>query len=508
MNSDVVVKLEHITQKFGAVTALNDVSIDIRRNRIVSIIGENGAGKSTLCKIITGLYSSPTSGKVYLDGTPVSFKSPKDSMLKGICMVYQERNVVPMLNGAQNIFLNFEPGRGDYINEKLIMEKAREMERKLNVSIPLDVPVEKLGVGEQQMIEIIRALVHDPKVLILDEPTASLSKAEIRPFIDFLKNLKNTSDISIIYISHKIEEVFEISDDIVVLTDGECRLCATIDAVTREQCIRAMLRDDKSLRAIEIPEWDHSNDEIVLECKYGRYDNKEHELGMYVRRHEVVGFYGLVGSGRTEFVEYLYGLRKASFREFKFAGETIHKCTPAMMIEKGMVLTPELRKYGIFPTLKISENIINFFLKKRLSNRWGFVNFKAGNKLSLDILKKNFVKYNNLNQPISELSGGNIQKVIIGRSVEVEGIKLLITDEPTTGMDIGAKHDVYLKLRSLADKDNIGVIFISSELEELMLTCDRIYIFAEGSIVQCFERKDFDKAMIVEAAIRRVKHDE
>lgn len=506
MNSDVVLRLEHITQRFGPVVALNDVSVEIKRGRVVSIIGENGAGKSTLCKIITGLYSPPTEGKVFLNDKEVHFRNPRESMMQGICMVYQERNIVPLLNGAQNIFLNFEPGKGDYINEKKIMERALELEKKLDVYVPLDVPVDKLGVGEQQMIEIMRALIREPDVLILDEPTASLSKAEIQPFLAFLKSLKKTTGVSIIYISHKIEEVFEISDDVIVLTDGECRLCAPIEEVTQEQCVSAMLRDDKKISTIDVPERDHSQDEIVLECKYGRYDDKEHHLDMYVRRHEVVGFYGLVGSGRTEFVEYLYGLRKASYREFKFAGETITKCTPAMMIEKGMILTPELRKFGMFPTLTLTENVINLFLKKRLSNRYGFVNFKEGARMTLDILKKNFVKYDNADQSISELSGGNIQKVIIGRSVEVEGIKLLVTDEPTTGMDVGAKHDVYLKLRSLADDDNIGVIFISSELEELMMTCDRIYIFADGNIILCVERSNFDKAAIVEAAIRGEKY--
>lgn len=489
-----------MTKKFGRLVANDDISIEIAKGEILSIIGENGAGKSTFCKMVTGIYQ-PNAGKMFINNQEVHFKNVHESVAAGISMVYQERNLIGLLNAPQNICLHKEPGKGFMISEKEAKRRAQELCKKLNVNIPMDIPVEELGVGNQQLIEIMRALNTNPKLLILDEPTASLGEGEVEPFIKFIKNMTSAMDISVIFISHKIDEVFEISDRICVFTDGKNVLTADKNKITQSQCIQAMLRNNV-LEPISVPEKDFSAANVILDVRHGRYDAKDHDINMSVRAGEVVGCYGLVGSGRTEFAEYLFGLRKAFVKEFYFNGEKITKGTPYSMIERGLILTPEKRANGIYKNLSIAANICNLFLDNRLSNKLGFVKFKKGRDFARDVLKKNNVKYLNESQEISKLSGGNIQKIIIGRSVEVEGIKLGIFDEPTNGMDVGAKHEVYQQIRRLADVRNIAVLFISSELEELLMTCNRIYVFSDGNIIRSFERKDFDKAKIVETAIR------
>lgn len=498
-----ILKTEHLTKRFIGLVANDDISLELNQNKILAIIGENGAGKSTFCKMITGVYQ-PDEGSIYLSGKKIRFKNAKESMSAGIGMVYQERNLIPMLTGAQNICLGTKGYDRFFLNEKKIMSMALDIMHKININVPLDVPVEKLGAGEQQLIEIMRALRISPRVLILDEPTASLGEGEIGPFLQFVKNMTKTIDIAVIFISHKIEEVFSVADDIAVFTDGRNVMNAKKEEITQEQCIMAMLRNGE-IKPIEVKDKGIKDSETILKVESGCYDGKKHSLNISLKKGEVTGFYGLVGSGRTEFAEALIGLRKASLTGYMFNNQPVYKPTPGQMIKKGMIMTSEKRANGIFRTLSISDNVCNLFLEKRLTNNMGFVNKEASRHFTTEVLNKNNVKYTSTNQTISDLSGGNIQKVIIGRSVETEGIKLLILDEPTVGMDIGAKNEVYKKCRSLAEENDIALMFISSELEELLVVCNKIYVFANGNVIDCFRRKDFIKARILETAIRGKK---
>lgn len=501
MDKKIIFKTEHLTKRFTGMIANDDINLEIAEGEILAIIGENGAGKSTFCKMLTGLYI-PDGGCMYMNGEKVDFKSPSDSMKAGISMVYQERNLVGLLTGAQNICLNREPKKNGLIDEKETMRIAKEVRDRLGLTVPLDIPVEKLGVGEQQLIEIMRAFVTNPKLLILDEPTASLGEGEIEPFLNFVKEIRTTMNIAIIFISHKIDELYEIADRIAVFTDGKNVLTERKEDLPQEKCIAAMLRNN-TVGKVDVKSRDFDSLQPLLKVKSGEYDGKVHNLDFEVREGEAVGFYGLVGAGRTECAEYLYGLRHAVQREFEFCGETIKKGSPMEMIEKGIVLIPEKRSNGVFRSLSIVDNICNLFLNTDIASKFlGVVNKKKSRDFTLKILTDNNVKYTNMNQAISGLSGGNMQKVIIGRSVAVDGLKLLILDEPTTGMDVGAKHQIYLKIRDLVEQKNIGVMFISSELDELLATCDRIYVFAGGNCVDGFERQHFDKRQILETAIR------
>lgn len=503
-NTTPLLSIKGITKRFTGITAVDHVSFDIGRNEIHALIGENGAGKSTLCKMLTGAYKIDE-GHIEMNGKKMEFKGPADSMKAGINMVYQERNLIGYLNAAQNVCLGTENMKGLMVDQKAMQKRAEEVRKKLGVDIPLHIPIEKLGAGEQQLVEIMRATSTAPKILILDEPTASLGEGEIEPFLKFVKKLTTDIDISVIYITHKLEEIFAIADKVTVMADGKKTMTANIPEITEEECVRAMIRGDK-IKEVKVPDLNYAETEKhrVLDVKELTFDGKTHHVEFHVNKGEVVGFYGLVGSGRTETMEALSGIRFCNKKEFVFAGEKITAGDSFKMIQKGMILTPELRNNGIFPSLSLTENVCTLFVK-RFASKIGFIKNKESRDFADKVLKKNGTKYWSKAQLISELSGGNMQKIIIGRSVEVENLKLLTVDEPTAGLDLGAKSEIYLKIRNLADNLGKSVVFISSELEELIKVCNRMYIFYDGDIVKELKREEFDRETILGYALGGVK---
>ena len=499
-NSIPLLSVKGVTKRFTGITAVDHVDIDVNPNEIHALIGENGAGKSTLCKMLTGAYSIDE-GHIEINGEKVDFKGPADSMAAGINMVYQERNLIGYMTAAQNISLGAELMKGIIIDQKAIMKRAEKVREHLGVDVPLDVPVEKLGAGSQQLVEIMRAGSTNPKLLILDEPTASLGEGEIEPFLAFVKRLSTDMNISVIYITHKLEEIFAIADKVTVMADGKKTMTANIAEITQDECVRAMIRSEK-IKNVDVPTKDYKELEKhkILEVKELTYDGKHHDTDFYVCKGEVVGFYGLVGSGRTETMEVISGIRMSSKKEFIFDGEKITNGDSYKMIQKGMILTPELRINGIFPSLNLVENVCTLFVRK-FATKLMMIKNKESRKFTEEVLKKNGTKYASKNQLISELSGGNMQKIIIGRSVEVDNLKLLTVDEPTAGLDLGAKSEIYLKIRNLADNLDKSVVFISSELEELMKVCDRMYLFYAGNVVKELKREEFDKETILGYAL-------
>lgn len=499
-DSNVVVEIKDLTKRFPGTIAVNKASLDIHKNEVHAIIGENGAGKSTICKMLTGLYA-PDEGQIIFMGKEVSFKNTGEAMRAGINMVYQERNLIPHLTGAQNIMLGSEPIKNGFLlDEKRIREMAKEIEERIGLHVPLDVPVASLTAGVQQSIEILRAFTTNPKLLILDEPTASLGESEVIPFLNFIREVKHTADISIVFISHKLDEVFAVADRISVFTEGVKVMTARKEDTTKDECIRAMLKNGNPEPIVVRKTI--ANPRPILKVGKCTYDGCEHDVHFYVNEGEVVGFYGLVGAGRTECAQALFGLKKMSNADVEFNGEKIKKFTTYEMIARGMAMTPELRKAGMFKDYSLIDNISIMFMD-RFVNRFHLIDNHKKDAFALDVLKNNRVKYASPEQKISSLSGGNIQKIIIGRSIASENTKLLILDEPTNGLDLGAKHDVYVKARSLAEDSGKGVIFISSEIDEILSVCNRVYVFAFGNIVQEFSRDEFSKQNILEAAFRR-----
>lgn len=498
---NVALEVKHVSKVFPGTKALDDVNLEIRKQEIHSILGENGAGKSTLCKILTGVYH-PTEGEVSVFGKKVEFKTTAESIAAGIGMIYQERNLIGHLTGAQNIALGHEPMKNGLLDEKKIRETADKISAMVGIDVPLDVPVNTLGAGAQQLIEIMRAFYNDPKFLILDEPTASLGESEVEPFLKFVRRLVDDTGISVIFISHKIDEVYSITDRITVMTDGKKILTEEASKLPQDECIRAMLRQkDKSV--IDVKESGCYNEEPVLSVDELEYDGKKHRLGIKVYKGEAVGFYGLVGSGRTEFAEAVFGSRKLEGGSYKFMGETISKPLPEKMIEKGLIMTPEKRADAIFGDMSITENIGALYWKKFASRGIGKIRRGEVVKFADKLLKKYNTKYSSQDQLITGLSGGNIQKIILGRAMELDGVRMLIFDEPTQGIDIGAKFEIYQKIRMFVENKENAAIFVSSELDELITVCDRIYIFAEGSVSGEFRKGEFDKSKLLESAIRR-----
>lgn len=496
-----ILEIEHIRKQFIGCLALDDVSVSFREHEVHAIIGENGAGKSTMCKILTGLYQ-PDAGVIKLDGKETHMKNTHDSKAKGISMVYQERNLVPHLTGAENIMLGDEPHNGPLMDKKKLLQKANELKDRVGIEVPLDVPVLHLGAGTQQIIEIIRAFATEPKVLILDEPTASLGEGEVAPFLDFIKRLKNENNIAIIFISHKLEEVYEIADTISVFTEGRCIVTDRAENLTHEDCIRAMLKNN-DMKPFEIDPATVDHNTVVLDVGDCTYDDRDHHLGIRVYKGEVVGLYGLVGSGRTEFAEAIYGVRHMQHGDVTFNGEKIKDFQTQKMIDRGMIMTPEKRANAIFATYSLTDNVAILFLNKLCNRFLGLVQPRKNSEMADRVLAQNKVKFSSPKQAIRELSGGNIQKIVIGRSMNVENVRLMILDEPTTGLDLGAKHDVYVTARRLADEEQVSSIFISSELNELLSVCNRIYIFANGSVTGMVDRENFDREYILNAAFRR-----
>ena len=505
-NSTPLLSIKDLTKRFTGITAVNHVCFDVGRNEIHALIGENGAGKSTLCKMLTGVYPIDE-GHIEIEGEKMNFKSPADSIAAGINMVYQERNLIGYLNAAQNICLGSENMKGIALDQKSMLLRARKVEEALGVDLPLDVPIEKMGAGAQQLVEIMRATSTKPKILILDEPTASLGEGEIEPFLNFVRKLTSDINISVIYITHKLEEIFRIADKVTVMADGKKTMTANMKDITPDECIHAMIRSDK-IKEVVIPEKDRTEYEQrrILDVRELTYDGKKHNVPFHINQGEVVGFYGLVGSGRTETMEAISGIRLCEKKEFVFNGETITHGDSYAMIQKGMILTPELRINGMFPSLNLIENVCTLFVRKFASSL-GFIQNKASREFTDKVLKKNDTKYRNVSQLITELSGGNIQKIIIGRSVEVDNLKLLTVDEPTAGLDLGAKSEIYLKIRRLADQLDKSVIFISSELEELIKVCDRLYIFYNGDVVKEVKRGEVDRETILSYALGGVDND-
>jgi len=503
-DSQIILETKQLTKVFPGVVAMNKVDFDVRKGEIHAVIGENGAGKSTLCKMLTGLYQ-PDGGKIFFEGNEINFKTTSESIAAGISMVYQERNLVSHMTAKDNIMLGSEPtGLKVFLDNKKMRSLADEMQKKLGLDLPLDTPVGGLSAGVQQSIEITRAFVSNPRLLILDEPTASLSEREIDPFLEFVDSIRKITDVSIIFISHKLDEVFRICDRVSVFVEGERVATLDKDQTSKEECIPLMLKGRVPSPFQNVKATDEA--ETLLEVGKCFYDDEEHDVSMYIKEGEVVGFYGLVGAGRSEFANALIGRSPMKYGDVKVRGEQVLPKRVYEMMKKGFVMTSEMRVNNFFRTNNLIENIGISHLQN--FTKFDFVNDKQLDDFALGVLEANDVRYSNPKQVISTLSGGNIQKIIIGRSVADKDMSVLILDEPTVGLDLGAKNDVYLKVRHLAEEENKAVVFISSEIEEILNVTDRVYVFSEGNIVSEFKSEDYDEHAIVSAAFERSRVNE
>lgn len=492
-SSEYILQLKNITKKFPGVTALNDVSINVKKGVVHSIVGENGAGKSTLMKIINGMYQ-PTSGEIYVDGEKKVFKTPSDSEACGIAMIYQELQYVPELTIAENLFVGRHPVKGPgnlFVDWKKLRERAAKLLEDEGIDYDLDTKIGRLSVSDIQMLEIVKVVALNARVIIMDEPTSSLSAEESDRLFKKINNLRERG-VSILYISHRMEEVFNLSDYITVIRDGEMietRPAADFDETT---VIKMMVGRDLNQT---YPKEEIEIGETCLEVKDLILNDKIRDINFYSRKGEIVGIAGMVGAGRTEVSRAIAGLDSFRSGTITVEGREVKIKNVEDAVKQGIVtVTEDRRRSGFVGCRSILQNIalpnLDSFAKGKI-----FVDAKKESEATTDIAKKLNVKAPSMETLMYTLSGGNQQKVIVAKWM-LRNPKVLIMDEPTRGIDVGAKYEIYKIITNMA-KSGMSVVLISSELPELLGMCDRIYVMRAGKIVGELQRDEISSEAVM-----------
>jgi ABC-type sugar transport system ATPase subunit len=498
---DAVLEVRNIVKEFPGVRALDGMSLSVSKGEIRAIMGENGAGKSTLCNIITGLYGA-TSGDIFFKGDKIAFSHPSEALAVGIRMVYQERNLIGFLTGAQSICLGLEDRKFKiFTDEKTMRRRTLEILEEMGANVSIDVPVGELSPAHQQMIEIMRAVAHRPELLILDEPTAALGNEEVEMLFSVMRKLRERG-VAIIIITHKLEEVFEISDSISILRNGQHIITVKNGEIDRMEVVRHMIGRDIAEQYPEVVACFRENK--CLEVKnLADLSGKATNVSFDVYEGEVLGLYGLLGSGRTEVMRAILGLDRIKYGDIFLGGRKMKDMTPTAAIRNGIVLIPEDRRNNsIFRQFITLKHNVTLGYVDRFSNSAGLLNSFDEDKVFDEIV--NYpglrVKYADKDQDIGDLSGGNQQKVVLGRWIFKDNIKLVMLDEPTQGIDVGVKHDIYVLIRSLAAR-GISVLMVSSELPELTGVCDRIAVIRDGEVKGTLNYDEFDNERILEMVL-------
>ncbi len=490
-NRNNIIEIRNITKSFPGVQALKDVSFDIKRGTVHCIVGENGAGKSTFIKILTGAQLA-TSGKIELEGITFEPHHVSDAIDQGISCLYQELNIVDELTIEENISLGQEEHNFLFPKKANNLEKARKILTEFDDTIKLQQLVGNLSVAQKQIVEITRALASDCSVLVMDEPTAALSLGETSKIINVIKQLRKKG-MTIIYISHKLSEIFELGDNITVLRDGEMVETLSMKDITQTDLVRLML--GKVIAEEYIPSTG-PQDETILELKDVN-TNKLKNINFDLKKGEILGFYGLLGAGKTEIAELLYGHRHTG-KIYKY-GKNIKLNSIRGALKEGLALVPEERREeGIFGLLSIKNNIPMMNIKTILRN--GLISSQAEIALSDKYIEKLQIVASSRNHPVGLLSGGNQQKVVIAKCLNRDS-DIILMDEPTRGVDIGAKQEIHNIIRELVNNGKSVIIF-SSELQEITNLCDRIVLMYDGmirKIINNGENIDTDNIMDIVA---------
>ena len=494
---DLILSMKGITKSFSGVAALKNAALDLKAGEVVALMGENGAGKSTLMKILTGIYSKD-SGEIQYMGQEVCFKGPAESEEAGISIVHQELNMMNDLTVAQNLFIGREEMNGFLIDDKKMNEKARELFKVLKIDIN---PAEKIGnltVGKQQMVEIAKAISSKAKVIIFDEPTAALTDSEIEELFKVIRDLKKQGT-GMVYISHRMDEINVISDRVIVMRDGE--YVGTL--ITKECCKddiiklmvgRAIFGEPKiaSNVAKDAP--------VVLKCENLNRGKAVKDVSFELRKGEILGFSGLMGAGRTEVARLIFGADKKDSGKIFINGKEVAIHTPEDAVAQGIgYLSEDRKRYGLIVDKSVEENTVisslNDFVK-------GFFIDKAKSKeVSQKYVESLKTKTPSVSQLVKKLSGGNQQKVVIAKWL-VKNSDILIFDEPTRGIDVGAKSEIYALMERLA-KEGKSIIMISSELPEVLRMSDRVIVMCEGRITGILDIAEANQEVIMQSATKR-----
>ncbi len=496
LEENILLKAQNITKVFPGTVALDDVSFNVYRGKVNVLIGENGAGNSTLMKILAGV-ERPTHGKILLDGKEIHLHSPLDANRLGIGIIYQELNLCPNLSIVDNIYLARESTANGLIDKKKERNTARELVRRLEQNIDPNALVADLRIGQQQIVEIAKALSQDVRILIMDEPTSALSAAEVEVLFRVIRELK-AHGVAIIYISHKLEELLQIGDYITVLRDGHKVAEAEAAKVNVSWLIEKMVgRNPAALFTRK----EHALGDTLLKVedltlpRMGGGYILDH-ISFDLHEGEILGFYGLMGAGRSDLVDCLAGARELATGKIYLNGQLVTSTTVSERIQAGFVLIPEDRqRFGLVQTLSVMDNMLLASLKNYLKGI--FLSHQVEKASANQQVKDLSIRVANINQPITSLSGGNQQKVVVAKGLLTRP-KVLLLDEPTRGIDVGAKSEIFEIMSRLA-AEKYGVIFVSSELKEVLAMSDRIIVMSKGAITGMFSREEATEEKLVAA---------
>lgn len=474
-----ILKLTGISKSFSGVKVLNNISLEILPGTIYCLAGENGCGKSTLIKIISGVYSADA-GTIELDGRMVKRMTPQEAMNGGIEVIYQDFSVFPNLTVAENIVLNTEiTERRKLVNWKSVTEQAQAALDKIGVKIPLDAMVETLPVASRQLIAISRALAHNVRILIMDEPTTALTKKEVDALFSVVKGL-NRSGISVIFVSHKMDEVMQLSHRIIVIRNGEQVAEGESSSFSKERLVYCMTGRHIS-QGINSPT-PREEAPVVLRVQDISQKGGFNNISFDLKKHEIIGITGLLGSGRTALANALFGIRKIDSGKILLDDQEIHLKNVRSAVRHGIAYVPEDRlTEGLFLDQSIDLNIVITVLNK-IKTRIGSIDHRRVKSFSADWINALHIKMQTGAQPARTLSGGNQQKIVIAKWLATDP-KVLILNGPTAGVDIGAKTDIIQLIRSLAE-DGMSIILASDDVSEILACCDRIFIMSNGRIVK------------------------
>lgn len=471
---DAWLGIRSVTRRFGGITALHDVSLDVRAGRVHALLGENGAGKSTVVNCLSGVLR-PSAGDIFIDGEVTRLDNPAIAHRHGIRTIHQELELASPLSVLENLLLGQLPGRAGIVRRSLARRTAEAALHRLGVQLPLDVPVESLDIADRQLIEIARALIADARLIIMDEPTAALPPSRIDGLLQLVRRVRDDG-VAILYVSHRLDEVLSIADDITVLRNGRVSASLDPERTTKAELVRAIVGRDVTAqagtaRASGLPEAIRLHSLSVGPVT---------GLDAHVAQGEVVGFFGLLGAGQQSVAETLYGLRRPEAGSIRILDRQSAPASPARAARMGIGYVPADRKEaGLALTLSISDNL---FIGRRGRGRFGLTSPRRERRAADELLELAGVAAAGSSQHVGELSGGNQQKVVLARWQSRSTTKILLLEEPTRGVDIGAKSDIHQRLRHWARTGNSVALF-STDPEETVALCDRVYVLARGRLV-------------------------
>lgn len=494
---DLILSMKGITKSFSGVAALKNAALDLKAGEVVALMGENGAGKSTLMKILTGIYSKD-SGEIQYMGQEVCFKGPAESEEAGISIVHQELNMMNDLTVAQNLFIGREEMNGFLIDDKKMNEKARELFKVLKIDIN---PAEKIGnltVGKQQMVEIAKAISSKAKVIIFDEPTAALTDSEIEELFKVIRDLKKQGT-GMVYISHRMDEINVISDRVIVMRDGEyvgtliTKECSK-DDIIKLMVGRAIFGEPKTASNVA------KDAPVVLKCENLNRGKAVKDVSFELRKGEILGFSGLMGAGRTEVARLIFGADKKDSGKIFINGKEVTINTPQDAVAHGIgYLSEDRKRYGLIVDKSVEENTVISSLNDFVKGI--FIDKAKSKEVSKKYVESLKTKTPSVSQLVKKLSGGNQQKVVIAKWL-VKNSDILIFDEPTRGIDVGAKSEIYALMERLA-KEGKSIIMISSELPEVLRMSDRVIVMCEGRITGILDIAEANQEVIMQSATKR-----